>query len=115
MFVGYIVFVILSIHSLICLCSHPYLPKNKLDFLGKVLFLISFFSAKLKILKDLKQINFLKVLKDPLEGLLGGQTKKTNEKPLQKQAYSNTLNILQPKTESFQIKILIIFIFLLKI
>ena len=78
MFVGYIVFVILSIHSLIhvCLCYHPYLPKNKLDFLGKVLFLISFFSAKLKILKDLKQINFLKVLKEPLEGLLHSQTKK---------------------------------------
>ena len=35
--------------------------KNKLDFLGKVLFLIYksfFFPAKLKILKDLKQINF---------------------------------------------------------
>ena len=77
MFGGYIVFVILSIHLLICLRSHPYLPKNKLDFLGDVLFLISFFfSAKLKILKDLKQINFLKVLKDPLEGLLGRQTKK---------------------------------------
>ena len=76
MFVWYIVFVILSDHSLICLYSHPYLPKNKLDFLGKVLFLIRFFSAKLKILKDLKQINFLKVLKDPLEDLLGSQTKK---------------------------------------
>ena len=115
MFGGYIVFVILSVHSLICLCSHPYLPKNKLDFLGKVLFLISFSSAKLKILKDLKQINFLKVLKDPVEGLLGSLTKKTNEKPLRKHAYSNTLKILPPKTESFQIKILIFFIFLLKI
>ena len=50
--------------------------KNKLDFLGKVLFFISlFFPAKLKILKDLKQINFFKVLKDPPEGLLGNQTK----------------------------------------
>ena len=90
--------------------------KNKLDFLGKVLFLISlFFPAKLKILKDLKQINFFKVLKDPPEGLLGNQTKKTNEKPLRKPAYSNTLKILPPKIKSFQIKILIFFQFLLKI
>ena len=33
---------------------------------------------------------------------------------LQKHAYSNILNISPPKTESFQIKILIFFIFLLK-
>ena len=34
--------------------------------------------------------------------------------PLRKQTYSNKLKILPPKTENFQIKILIIFIFLLK-
>ena len=47
--------------------------KNKLDFLGKVLFLISlfFFPAKLKILKDLKQINFFKVLKRSPRGPAG--------------------------------------------
>ena len=32
---------------------------------------------------------------------------------LRKQAYSNILNILPPKNENFQIKILIVFIFLL--
>ena len=34
--------------------------------------------------------------------------------PLRKQAYSNILEILPPKHENFQIKILIFFIFLLK-
>ena len=34
--------------------------------------------------------------------------------PLRKHAYSNILKISPPKTESFQIKILIFFIFLLK-
>ena len=34
--------------------------------------------------------------------------------PLRKHAYSNTLKISPPKTERFQIKILIFFIFLLK-
>ena len=37
-----------------------------------------------------------------------------NESALRKHAYSNILKILPPKFESFQIKILIFFIFLLK-
>ena len=59
--------------------------KNKLGFLGKVLFLISFFSQ----IKDFKgfeaKLIFLKILKDPLEGLLGSQTKK-----LMRSHYENT-------------------------
>ena len=39
---------------------------------------------------------------------------RTNELPLRKHAYSNILNILPPKNENFQIKILIFFKFLLK-
>ena len=41
--------------------------------------------------------------------------KGSSDFPLRKQAYSNILKILPPKNESFQIKILIFFIFLLKL
>ena len=61
--------------------------------------------------KKKKSLNAKQSLPEaPQEGGMRSET----DKPLRKHAYSNILKVSPSKTESFQIKILIFFIFLLK-
>ena len=84
-----------------------------LVFINKIFFIeIHLFNAKCRSRSDAAPYLGLHCLPMSFYGKIG--IIGLNCKPLRKHAYSNILKISPPKTESFQIKILIFFTFLLK-